>query len=104
MSDSDHIDNKDFLLKEAADALDSASRRDEAIKLAFSMIKRGKIPPFEEYEEFQEKVASLMEKDLRVVGEALEMDVDMHDFGKVASSGGQPHNAESAFFHRLAED
>lgn len=104
MSDSDKIDNKDLLLKEAADALDSASRRDEAIKLAFNMIKRGKISPFDDYDEFQEKVASLMEQDIRVLEAALEMDVDMHDFGKVASSGGQPQNAEQAFMHALADD
>jgi hypothetical protein len=104
MADNEYIDDKDVLLKEAADALDSAQRRDEAVKLAFSMIERGRIAPFADYNEFQEKVASLMEKDLRVVEEALSMDVDMPDFGKVASSGGQPQNAEQAFFHRLAED
>lgn len=98
------IEDKDLLLKEAANALDSAQRRDEAVKLAFSMVERGKIPAFETFGEFQEKVASLMEKDLRVVEEALEMDVDMPDFGKVASSGGQPQDATAAFFHRLAED
>jgi len=98
------IENKDVLLKEAADALDSAQRRDEAVKLAFSMIERGKIAPFADYNEFQTKVASLMEKDLRVVEEALNMDADMPDFGKVASSGGQPEDAAAAFFHRLAED
>lgn len=102
---SDHqIENKDLLLKEAADALDSAQRRDEAVKLAFNMVERGKISPFDSYADFQEKIASLMEKDLRVVEEALDMDVDMHDFGKVASSEGLPQNAESAFFHRLADD
>ena len=104
MADNEYIEDKDVLLKEAADALDSAQRQDEAVKLAFSMIERGKIAPFANYAEYQEKVASLLEKDLRVVGEALEMDVDMPDFGKVASSGGQPQNAEQAFMHALAED
>jgi len=104
MADSEHIDNKDVLLKEAADALDSAQLEKKAIKLAYDMIERGKIAPFANYAEYQEKVASLMDKDLRVVEEALSMDVDMPDFGKVASSGGQPQNAEQAFFHRLAED
>ena len=105
MADHDEkIHDKDSLLKEAATALDAAQRRDEAVKLAFSMVERGKVSPFESFAEFQEKVASLMEKDLRVVEEALDMDVDMPDFGKVASSGGQPQDATAAFFHRLAED
>jgi hypothetical protein len=104
MADNEFIENKDVLLKEAADALDSAQRQDEAVKLAFSMIERGKIAPFANYAEYQEKVASLMGKDLRVVEEALSMDIDMPNFGKVASSGGQPTDAASAFYHRLAED
>ena len=98
------IQNKDVLLKEAADALDTAQRTDEAIKLAFNMIERGKVAPFETLVQFQEKIASLMEKDLAVVEAALEMDVDLPDFGKVASVGGQPNTAEEAFFHTLAED
>jgi hypothetical protein len=98
------VEDKDVLLKEAADALETAQRRDEAVKLAFSMVERGKVSPFENYAEFEEKVASLMQKDLRVVEEALDMDVEMADFGKVASSGGVPQDATAAFFHRLAED
>ena len=98
------VEDKDSLLKEAADALDIAQRRDEAVKLAFSMVERGKCPPFDSYSDFEEKVASLMQKDLRVVEEALDMDVEMSDFGKVASSGGVPSDATQAFFHRLAED
>ena len=98
------IESKDVLLKEAADALEVAQRRNEAVKLAFQMIERGKVAPFENYEQFEEKVASLMGKDLRVVEEALGMDVDMADFGKVASTGGVPQDAAAAFFHRLAED
>ena len=96
--------NKDELLKEAADALDLAQRRDSAVKLAFSMVERGKVPPFENFAQFEEKIAGLLEKDLRVVEQALEFDVDMPDFGKVASSGSAPTDAVSAFYHRLAED
>ena len=96
--------DKNSLLKKAADALDHMQRRQDAEKLAFSMVERGKVAPFSTYEEFTEKVASLMEKDLRVVQEALDMDVDMPDFGKVASTGGTPTDATAAFFHRLAED
>lgn len=106
MADQEPIDDKNTLLKEAADALDVAQRRDGAVKIAFSMIERGKVPPFETYAQFEEKVASLMEKDLRVVEEALELDVDMPDFGKVASGGDVvvSDDAASAFYHRLAED
>ncbi len=105
MADEMHIDDKDTLLKEAANALDAAQRRDAAIKLAFDMVERGKVPPFETATQFEEKVASLMTKDLKVVREALELDVDMPDFGKVASDGdAAPMDAASRFLHRLAED
>ena len=62
------------------------------------------IPPFNSFSEFEEKVASLMQKDLRVVEEALDLDVALPDFGKVASTGDVPEDAHAAFFHRLAED
>ena len=92
------------LLKEAASALEGAHRQNDAVKLAFTMVERGKIPPFETLSQFNEKVASLMEKDLRVVEEALEMDAPLADFGKIASSGPAPADATAAFYHRLAED
>jgi hypothetical protein len=92
------------LLKEAAHALEAAHQRDGAVKIAFDMVERGKIPPFENRVEFEEKIASLMEKDLRVVEEALEMDAPMADFGKIASSGPAPTDAAAAFYHSLAED
>jgi len=98
------VENKDDLLKEAADALEQAQRRSDAVKLAFSMVERGKIPAFENYDQFEEKVASLMQKDLRVVQEALELDVDMPNFGKVASTTDVHDDPHSAFFHRLADD
>jgi hypothetical protein len=96
-------DNKELLIK-AAHALETAHQRGDAVKLAFSMVERGKIPPFESHGEFEEKVASLLEKDLRVVEEALEMDAPMADFGKIASSGPAPTDAAAAFYHTLAED
>ena len=92
------------LLKEAAHALEAAHKRDGAVKLAFDMVERGKIPAFETHTEFEEKVASLMEKDLRVVEEALEMDAPMADFGKIASSGPKPMDASDAFYHTLADE
>lgn len=92
------------LLKEAAEALETAHRQTEATKIAFAMVERGKVPPFENYDAFQEKVASLMERDLNVVREALALDVDMPDFGKVASQGIAPMDAHSAFYSRLVED
>ncbi|TAL43323.1 MAG: hypothetical protein EPN91_06610 [Salinibacterium sp.] len=103
MAAADKIDDKDSLLKEAADALDLAQRREDAIKLAFGMVERGKIPAFESYGLFQEKVAMLLEKDLRVVEQALELDVDVPSMGKVASES-RPTDLTAAFFHRLTED
>ena len=105
MADQAPIENKDTLLKQAADALDSAQKRESAVKIAFDMVERGKVPPFETFSEFEEKIASLMQMDLRVVEEALELDIDMPDLGKVASEGGPaPTDATSTFYHRLAED
>lgn len=100
------IDDKDHLLKEAADALDRAQLREDATKVAFSMVEKGKIPPFESYEAFQTKVASLLDKDLRVLEQALDLDVDLPDLGKVASAGGNVAGGDSAtaaFYHTLAD-
>lgn len=97
-------DERAGLLKQAAVALDYAQKRDDAIKLAFDMVEQSKIPSFQCHEEFQVKVAELMSKDLRVVEEALNMDANLADFGKVASDGGQPADAASAFYHALADD
>lgn len=101
---SDQKETPGALLKEAADALTVAHRRHEAEKLAFAMVERGKISPFKSYEEFQEKVASVMAKDLAVVQEALEMDSPLAEFGKVASAGPNTSDAHEMFFHRLASE
>lgn len=102
---TEKADDRGELLKQAADALDQAEKREEASKIAFALVERGKIPPFESYSDFEEKVASLMEKDLRVVEEALEQDAGLFpDFGKVASDSTAPDTPEAAFFHRLADD
>lgn len=105
-TEANQIEDKDCLLKEAADALDRAQKREDATKLAFSMVEKGKIPPFETYEAFQMKVASLVEKDLRVIEQALELDVDMPDLGKVANAGptvAGGDSATAAFFHTIAD-
>jgi hypothetical protein len=107
MTTAAKIDDKDHLLKEAADALDRAQRREDATKLAFSLVEKGKIPPFESYETFQEKVASLLDEDLEVLKRAIELDSDLPNFGKVANAGGTVVGgdaATSAFFHTLADD
>ena len=105
MADQAQINDKDMLLKEAADALDAAQNRDRAVKLAFSLVEHGKIPPFVTYADFEEKVASIQTRDLRVVEEAISLDIDMPDFGKVASEDtATPNDATAAFYHRLAED
>lgn len=92
------------LLEKAASALEDAHKRQSAVKIAFDMVERGKVTPFETFAQFEEKVASLMEKDLRVVEEALEMDAPLADFGKIASTGPVPTDATAAFYHRLAEN
>ena len=95
------------LMKQAADRIDRHRRREEAVKLAFEMVERGKCEPFSSFDEFQNKIASLEEKNLEAVREALSMDSDLTDFGKVASDGivGAPgtDRAEMNFFHRLSE-
>ncbi len=96
---------KDDLLKQAADALSTAQRHKDAVKIAFDMVEQGKIPPFETFASFEEKIAALMEKDLRVVEEALAMDTTMQEFGKLASSGpATTDDAEANFYHALADD
>lgn len=102
MATGTQIEDKDTLLKEAAAALDTAQREKEATKLAFVLVEKGKIPPFETYEAFQEKVAGLMGQDLRVVEQALELDVALPTFGKVASES-TPADATAAFYHTLAD-
>lgn len=99
-------DEAKTLMTKAADAIERHQRREEAVKLAFAMVERGKCAAFESYDEFQEKVAALEDKNIDVVREALEMDADLTDFGKVASEQKAPHGssgAEMNFFHRLSE-
>lgn len=98
------LEDKDVLLKQASVALEKEHRRHEATKLAFVMVEKGKIQPFETYDALEEKVASLMEKDLRVVREALDLDVELPEFGKLAGGPSIPEDATAAFYHRLAED
>lgn len=105
-NDVTKLDDKNDLLKEAADALDRAQRQEDATKLAFAMVQKGKILPFDSYDAFQTKVASLLNEDLRVLERALELDVDMPDLGKVASAAGTVAGGDSAvtaFFHTLAD-
>jgi hypothetical protein len=98
------LEDKNTLLKEAAAALDHAQRLVDAEKLAFALVERGKIPPFQSYEDFHTKVASLMTEDLRVVEKAIEMDASMADFGKVAEdSASNVKDPTAAFYHRLAD-
>lgn len=100
--------DKDELLKQAATALDLAQHRNDAVKLAFTMVEKGKARPFESFEEFEEKVAQIMQKDLRVFEEALAMDTGDVGLGKVAAANaGAPvigTNPESDFMHRLAAE
>ena len=98
-------DNAKTLMEQAADSIEQHRRHEEAVKLAFSMVEKGKIEPFKSFDEFSEKVASLEEKNLEAVREALDMDVELTDFGKTASSNvvSGANSAEMNFFHRLSE-
>lgn len=104
MASEHKAEDKNDLLKEAAVALDRAEKRDGAVKLAFRMVEQGKIPPFSNYDSFQEKIASLMDRNLEVVSEALDMDPSLADFGKIAEDGSGigATDPATAFFHRLA--
>jgi len=93
------------LLKEAADKIASFELREQSVKLAFQMVERGKCPPFKTLNELEEKVASIIEKDPKIVEQALALEPMSADLGtlsqeKTASAGGSP---ELAFFHRLSE-
>lgn len=99
-------EDKAALLKEASLTLRKAHRRLEAEKVAFTLVEKGKIPAFASYDDFSEKVAEVLGKDLAVVREALAMDTPLPDFGKVAedqSLGSDADSATSAFYHSLAE-
>ena len=98
-------EDKNELLKESSVALTTAHRRIEAEKLAFVMVEQGKIPPFGDFDSFQEKVAFIMDKNLEAVEQALEMDANLADMGKVAAEASPVVGADSAvtaFYHRLA--
>ncbi len=95
---------KEALLIKAATALEWAGRRQVAEELAFEMIEQGRISPFGTFDDFQEKIANLMERDLNVVREALEIDVSVADFGKLAEDGSSSSSSpEEIFFHTLAD-
>jgi hypothetical protein len=94
------------LLKLAADQIEALETREQAIKLAFEMIERGKCPPFRSYDELQEKVASILEKKPEVVAEALELDLAKNDLGSLSEKTAAPsmkEDAVSAFYHHLSE-
>ena len=75
--------NKSYLEKAASmllqlnEANKSLSKRAEATKLLFQQVEFGQIPAPRSISEYEEKIASLMDKDLKVLGEAV----------KLASSG-----------------
>ena len=95
------------LMKQAADKIEALERREQATKIAYLMVEKGKCEPFGTYEELEEKLASLLQKDLKVVETALEMDADLTNFGKVASdnnpsAGPGLDQATGRFYARLS--
>jgi len=94
---------KEVMLTKAAAALEWAGRYQTAEKLAFEMVERGDVPPFQTYGQFHEKVANLMERDLDVIREALDIGSPAADFGKVAEAKGLSQTTpEASFYHTLA--
>ena len=107
MAQATETENHDELLKEAADALVYADRERQATKLAYRLVEKGKIPPFQSFAALQEKVAELVTRDLRVVSEAIDLDSPISDFGKVAAADAPVVGGDSAatsFYHRLADN
>jgi len=103
-ADAQETTGKEALLNKAAAALEQVHVRQEAEKLAFEMVETGRIPPFQDFDQFEQKVASLMEKDIEVVREALQIESPAADFGKLAEANGPSGDTpEAAFFHRLAD-
>jgi len=64
----------------------TASETARAEKLAYSLVEKGKIAPFRNYEEFREKVASLASQDLNVVEKALEFDTGALSIGDIGNN------------------
>jgi hypothetical protein len=97
-----HKDDHKELMKEAADKLASYQLRDQAIKIAFDLVELKRCKPFSSYDEFEEKVASIVERGPALVAEALSMQPLEQELGtltveKTASVG----DAAEEFFHRL---
>lgn len=103
----DHMKNTNQeLMKEAADKLEAYEQRDLAIKLAFQLVEEKKTAPYSSFEEFEIKVAAIIEKGPQRVADALEMQPIEQELGelsteKTAGAGG--HSPENAFFHTLSQ-
>lgn len=95
------------LAKEAAEKLASFVTRDRAIKLAFRMVEEKRCKPFASLEEFEEKVASIVEKDPAIVEQALDLGpVDQRVGDLALEKSAEARAAEdphAAFFHRLQQ-
>lgn len=79
--------------KKSVELEKTAALKERAAKVAFSLVERGSVPTFKNFEDFQEKVASLMEQDLDVVEKALELNTqDLVSFNGIGerSKGGNP--------------
>lgn len=103
----DHMKNsQQELMKEAADKLEAYEQRDLAIKLAFQLVEEKKAAPYSSFEEFEMKVAAIIEKGPQRVADALEMQPLEQELGELSSektAGVSGTSPETAFFHRLSE-
>lgn len=105
ISKKDDMKKQASLLKEAADRIEQYETREQAIKLAFQLVEEKKATPYASYEEFETKVAAIVEKGPQRVADALEMQPLEQELGKLshektASVGGNP---AEAFFHTLSQ-
>ena len=85
-------------IKDKSDNLEKTAKLQErAEKVAFTMVEMGAIPAFKSYDQFHEKVASLMKEDLDVVEKALQINTQqLASLGKL-SNRSVGNNALEAF-------
>ena len=88
---------RDGLREKIVEIEKTASIRKKAEELAFRMVNKGMCPQFETYEDFQEKVASIMTEDIAVTEKALEMTPKLAELGQVSNVRGRGGNSFEEF-------
>ncbi len=95
------------LAKEAADKLAAYAVREEAEKVAFALVEQRMCKPFSSFEEFDAKVASIVETGPDVVKAAMELKPTSEAIGTLSqektAEAQLAENPTAAFFHRLSQ-